>query len=367
MQKTLILYFHSISPLRMNCWYKSYLTISVGLLEKLVRHFLLRGFNFVTLEECCYDNCKIEANKTIVLTFDDGYLDNYNYVFPLLKKYGAKATIFVSPDFVDPSESPRHQSHGGGFLSWAEMREMEASGLVDIQSHTMTHSKVYSSDYIREFHNPGSDWLYPVTNLFPEYKPFYIGNESVKNLLPFGTPFFTETSALTTRIVEINPSFTEFCVQRLQDTNWSNYSFQECFSHVHNRLSELKDAKQLIVSTETEENYKERVRWEIEESKRLIEENLQKEVSCICWPHGDYNQLCVDTAYEVGYKIVHAVAGKGPVPERSFSRMGVTEYPRSTTLSALRIIAKVEALRGRFPYTCVSSMNSLVAKARNNQ
>ena len=74
---------------------------------------------------------KPPLRDSIFLSFDDGYLDNWTYVFPILKKYGMKATIFVSPDFVDPTETVRpnlDDQHAGrctsedlspaGFLSW---------------------------------------------------------------------------------------------------------------------------------------------------------------------------------------------------------------------------------------------------------
>lgn len=363
MQKFPIIYFHSVSNEKHSHWYKSYLTISASLFERLLKYFVRRGFRFLTLDEYCSNQEQLSTGRNICLTFDDGYLDNYLCVFPLLKKYGAKATIFISPDYVDTSEIPSQESRRDGFLSWNDMREMEASGLVDIQSHTMTHSKVYSSDRIRDFHHPGSDWLYPVTNISPEKRPYYIGDENVKRLLPYGTPFFKETSAVTTRKVEINPSFSDYCVQKLKNIDWSHYSFQECFNLIEERYTALKAADELILSREARGDYEDRVRWEIEESKRIIEEKLDKTVSSICWPHGDYNQFCIDAAFKAGYRLVHAVKGKGPVPEASFTRIGVTEG-RSSTMSALRVIAKVQALRGKFPYTLLSALNRIVSTSR---
>ncbi len=358
-----ILYFHSVSDERSKSWYKSYLTVSATLFETLLKYFVRRGFRFVTLGDYCNDRDLIASGRNICITFDDGYLDNYQFVYPLLKKYRARATIFVSPCYVDTSGITSENPRSEGFLTWEMMKEMESSGLVDIQSHTMTHSKVYASDRIRDFHNPCSDWLYPVTNAFPERRPYYISDERVKKLLPYGTPFLEETSAVTTRRVEINPSFSEYCVEKLQNTDWSRYSFRECFKLVENEYISLKAADELILSRESKEDYEHRVKWEIEESKKIIEEKLDKEVRCICWPHGDYNQFCVDTAFQAGYSLVHAVEGKGPVPDASFTRIGVTEG-RFSTISALRVIAKVQALRGRFPYTLLPALNRLLSSSR---
>lgn len=67
--------------------------------------------------------------RAVVVTFDDGYESVYRHAFPVLKKYGLPATAFVYTDFLG----------GGEALTWPQMQEMLASGLVDIQSHSKSH------------------------------------------------------------------------------------------------------------------------------------------------------------------------------------------------------------------------------------
>jgi peptidoglycan/xylan/chitin deacetylase (PgdA/CDA1 family) len=67
--------------------------------------------------------------RAVVITFDDGYESVYRHAFPVLKKYGLPATAFVYTDFLG----------GGDALTWPQMQEMQASGLVDIQSHSKSH------------------------------------------------------------------------------------------------------------------------------------------------------------------------------------------------------------------------------------
>lgn len=76
-------------------------------------------------------------DKPVLITFDDGYLSNYEYAFPVLREHGFPATIFVIGSAVGHYEyykdtQYRLTPHFGG----AEIEEMTASGLVDIQSHT---------------------------------------------------------------------------------------------------------------------------------------------------------------------------------------------------------------------------------------
>lgn len=65
----------------------------------------------------------------VLITFDDGYEDNYQEAYPILKKYNFTATIFLITDFVD---------HNSQYLTWQQIKEMAGSG-IQFQSHTATH------------------------------------------------------------------------------------------------------------------------------------------------------------------------------------------------------------------------------------
>ena len=67
--------------------------------------------------------------RSVVITIDDGYESVHRHALPLLRKYGFPATLFVYTDFVG----------AGDALSWTQLQELAASGLVDIQAHSKTH------------------------------------------------------------------------------------------------------------------------------------------------------------------------------------------------------------------------------------
>ncbi len=108
------------------------------------------------------NNRQAPPEKPVMITFDDGWLDNWLFAFPILKKYNMNAVIFVMTSHIYESgirkrsdegnitALPAHKEclnvieEGRGsevMMSWDELREMEESGLVDIQSHTHTHQK----------------------------------------------------------------------------------------------------------------------------------------------------------------------------------------------------------------------------------
>lgn len=69
------------------------------------------------------------ATRSAVLTFDDGYGDFYTDVFPILKKYQMKATIYIINHYIGRK----------GFLTEKEIKELISSGLVEIGAHTLDH------------------------------------------------------------------------------------------------------------------------------------------------------------------------------------------------------------------------------------
>ncbi len=79
--------------------------------------------------------------KAVLLTFDDGLRSVYTHAFPLLRAYGYPALVAVVTDWV---ELPRDRQvdygprmfTGDDFLTWAQLREMQATGLIEIASHS---------------------------------------------------------------------------------------------------------------------------------------------------------------------------------------------------------------------------------------
>jgi peptidoglycan/xylan/chitin deacetylase (PgdA/CDA1 family) len=85
--------------------------------------------------------------KPIILSFDDGYLNNYAYVFPLLKKYNIKIVLSIigknTDDFTRIPDDNLDYSH----VTWDQINEMMTSGLVEIQNHTYNMHKITRKRY----------------------------------------------------------------------------------------------------------------------------------------------------------------------------------------------------------------------------
>lgn len=96
-----------------------------------IKELIDNGYQFMFADE--YHKTDI---PTVIITFDDGYSDNYSEAFPILQKYNVKATVFMITDAIG------HE----GYLSAEQMKEMSDSGLVRFGSHTHNHLEVASLD-----------------------------------------------------------------------------------------------------------------------------------------------------------------------------------------------------------------------------
>lgn len=83
-----------------------------------------QGYVFYTVSELLTST----QAKAIAITFDDGFANNYHQAFPILKKYQAKATIYLAPNITTIDK-----------LTPEQIREMQASGLIEFGAHSMTH------------------------------------------------------------------------------------------------------------------------------------------------------------------------------------------------------------------------------------
>lgn len=113
-------------------------TVTPETFENHIRALLDAGFTSISFEQLIAYVEKGEElpEKPVIITLDDGYYSNYEIAFPILKKYDTKATIFiigvsVGKNFYKETNLPMIPH-----FSYWEAREMAASGLISIQSHS---------------------------------------------------------------------------------------------------------------------------------------------------------------------------------------------------------------------------------------
>lgn len=119
-------------------------TISPSLFEDDLKYLNKSGYKTITVSnliEYVYHDTPL-PEKCIILTFDDGYYNNYYYAFPLLKKYECKAVISPIGSMTEFYTNSKEISVNYGHISVDNIKEMVESGYVEIQNHSYDMHKL---------------------------------------------------------------------------------------------------------------------------------------------------------------------------------------------------------------------------------
>jgi len=312
-----VIMYHSVGLESLD-WVWNRISMPVRLLRRQLEAIARCGYRTIHLDEYAdlARSCA-RPHRAAALTFDDGFLDNWVYVFPLLTRMQMKATIFVNPEFVDPTGAVRPtledcwsgrttegRLSAAGYLSWAELDLMQQSGLVDIQSHTMSHTWLFSGPRIVDFYRPGSGFEYPwmAWNARPEQKYRWL-TEDQEGFVPYGRPIYEHGRALGITRYLGDKGLEDHLVRFVRDNRSGAF-----FDRGEVSLGLLREQERAYRTRhgergtfETAEEQDERSWHELAESRRIIEEKLGNAVRYVCWPGGGLTGRTVSLAAAAGY------------------------------------------------------------------
>lgn len=119
-------------------------------LDPKLRHLADNGYRSVTSDEIAAyvrGDLKLPA-RSVGLCFDDAWKSLADVAAPLLKQYGLMGITYAIPArMTDDGDSP--------FVTWTELKALHASGAIDVQSHTYSHSRIFASTEVEDFVQPG--------------------------------------------------------------------------------------------------------------------------------------------------------------------------------------------------------------------
>ncbi len=292
MKPLIVLYYHRILP------FKGY-DVDVDTFRWQLS-FLKEHFDIVSPEVLFDLKRGIDLKRpSVLLTFDDGFLDNYVYAYPILEELKLKALIFVITSKItdrNPEKTlkdgkdnlflPKREEtalldslHGdfSEFLSWDELRIMEKSGVFVIGSHTGSHVKVFSSDRIIGVWKRPSDahWSY-------EYA---LGKKPLE-----GYPIFEMKSSLSTRRFYPDGDFLD--------------KVREMYLECKDEEETVKKANDLGNKGhfESVEEFKDRVFEDLKGSKDAIGKKLGVATPFLSWPWGEYCEDSLEIARGLGFE-----------------------------------------------------------------
>lgn len=295
MAEIFVIFYHKVLPKwGFDIYYKTF--------EREIK-ILKTLYNVVSLDEI-YDyiqSGKTPNKPTVAITFDDGYVDNYIYAYPILKKHKLKATLFpitsriIKKDFTRPTlldywegrvsfkelYSPKTMAQANleylqsgfseDFLTVEELRKM--SDVFDIGGHASVHSRVFYSDEIIDFYDEkNGHWSF-----------LYAYQEQPQ----IGFPILPSQNNLA-----VNRSFL------LKEVKEFIKNIDRNFFKNKNWKKELKDLLQKkfvkLVEKEDTEERKKRIYEEITKSKKELESLVDKKIYHFAYPFGHYDNVLKD-------------------------------------------------------------------------
>lgn len=106
--------------------------------EDHLRFLKKEGFKTISFEKALEVKKNCVEGKFVIITFDDGYEDNYQYAFPLLKKYGFTAIIFLVAQLDHNAWDRQSGEPLARIMNQSQIKEMQEYG-IEFGSHTLTH------------------------------------------------------------------------------------------------------------------------------------------------------------------------------------------------------------------------------------
>jgi peptidoglycan/xylan/chitin deacetylase (PgdA/CDA1 family) len=142
MEVPVLMYHHFAEKGGNNC--ETMMTVTAAHFELQLKMLKLLGYTTITFRDLEKIGLKNRFKKKyLILTSDDGYENNYEYMFPLLVKYNMKAVIYLAAGLDHISlDTENHGVQKLPLMHESQVRELIKSGLVEIGSHTLTHANL---------------------------------------------------------------------------------------------------------------------------------------------------------------------------------------------------------------------------------
>ena len=261
------------------------LSVSAKGLDAYLKVFKKWKYQMISMDDLLKKNYD-EKKPYVVLTFDDGYKDNLTVALPVLKKYGARATIFVNPAYV--SEKSDTESDWG-FMTWEEVKQAAESGVFDIQAHTMTHEFIFTSDKVVDYYTPEkfNKYYWLAWMLFEDSPRSWNSNAmEYKDKIPTGYPIFEYNRRLSGPAFKPDPAYVEHLL----------CGYREGKTDVVAEYSGVRG------EYETAEQFTAYAVWEVDECKKTLEAKLGTQVHTLCFPGGGYTDEVLAIAQNSGYR-----------------------------------------------------------------
>jgi peptidoglycan/xylan/chitin deacetylase (PgdA/CDA1 family) len=288
--------------------------VTPAALEPRLRHLVENGYRTVCADAVArfVRDGLSPGPRAVVLCFDDAWASLWTVGAPLLKRYGLTAITFAIPGRIAGAPAVRPTIEAGAtassevegsdtpFVTWPELRALHASGLIDVQSHSWSHSMVFTAGEIAGFVSPASparprlNWPLVTT-----------GDGEDRHLTPadLGAPLFPARSRLADgwRFVE-SPAARERCLACVREGGGARFFDRPDWA---DRLRSVHGPPEGRL--ESDEERERAIVVELERSRAELDGALgTTTVRHLCAPWGIGGEVARRTARRVGYETMYA-------------------------------------------------------------
>ena len=303
------------------------ITVSPACFEEHCRAMAEQGWRGISLAEAedFFIHGGSLPKKSLLISFDDGYLDNCQHALPILGAYGHKAVVFAVSGRLEAGESPRvpmadlfeGRAHAlpqvnlpvrknelgftirtDVFCNHAEIRAMEESGIMAVASHSRGHFGVFAGPEFRSFAAPGD-----------QARTFYLTEHGHF----WGQPGFKVVPGLQRRAFLPNPDLLEAIRRLVPQSDEGALDFFAVEENVRELRALAAGFAGNMGRYETDAERRERMWREIAGGKAELASLLGHEVKSFCWPWGKYCPEAHALALDAGFSLLFTTdAGANP-------------------------------------------------------
>ncbi len=352
-----VLVFHSVR--RHDLAELGDLSLEESVFDKQLAALARGGYRSITCAQLC-DHLERGARlpeRPVLLTFDDGYLDNFTIAGPVLRRHGFSATVFVASDYVDDSSSVRATSDTSdrplesGYATAGELRAMESSGAFEIQAHSASHARVPIAPEVIEFHRPEAPCRWLVAERAAANRPrVHTGEHDAE--IAWGTPVWRSGWMGEARAFVPDPEVEKRLTAHVAANGGAKFFARESW----------KAELELVVASvpaggrfESEAEQRARLALDLARSRTTLEQILGHAVPFMAWPGGGSSALAIDVARrEAGFRATFGtnrtpagvVPGTSAIPRTYFNQRYRGRFSTTARVWKLRGVADYES--GRF-------------------
>ncbi len=264
--------------------------VDAGEFGEALRYLKENGYDTFDASEYMEALRHPERRRGVMLSFDDGLSTLYDTAFPLLREYGCKAVAFIIPAWTGKA----------GTAGWDAIRKMHESGLVDIESHSYSHTAVPVSSGILDFFDGRRQdlppWNLPVRGSS--------GGPADPGAYRLGDPLFVHASRLSdTRRFYPDERIAAFCREWASEAKWDSRGVR---APAKKKLGKeaLRYMREYGLSgrAETEEQQRLAIQTELGRSKKEIEARLHgKTVRFLSYPWNQAGRIAESLIAGCGY------------------------------------------------------------------